>query len=86
MILTGAMQAYRAVAGCPSPEDETSCLMNQTGTRTRWHISLDVRQPFQATELVPSLSYTEAGRMTYVGRKGHFVKEDTAWSATALRS
>jgi len=82
----GAMAAYRAVAGCPSPEDETSCSMNQTGTRTLWHISLDVRQAFQATELVPSLSYTEAGRMTYVGRKGHFVKEDAAWSATALRS
>ena len=82
------MTAYRAVAGCPSPEDETSCLMNQTGTRgtrTLWHISLDVRQAFQATELVPSLSFTE-GRMTYVGRKGHFVKEDTNWSGTALRS
>lgn len=62
--------------------------MNQTGTRgtrTLWHISLDVRQAFQATELVPSLSFTE-GRMTYVGRKGHFVKEDTNWSGTALRS
>lgn len=79
----GSQAAYRAVAGCPDPGDELSCA--GTGTAgtipTSWHIALDVREAFQPTTTLPALDFVDAGGMSYVGRRGHFVKS-SVWNST----
>jgi len=78
----GPQEAYRAVAGCLDPGDEFSCGAAAGTIPTSWHIALDVRQPFQATTTLPTLDFVDAGAMSYVGRRGHFLKNSVSTSGT----
>ena len=79
---SGPQEAYRAVAGCLDPGDEFSCGAAAGTIPTSWHIALDVRQPFQATTTLPTLDFVDAGAMSYVGRRGHFLKNSVSTSGT----
>lgn len=80
---SGPQEAYRAVAGCLDPGDEFSCGAGAGTIPTSWHIALDVRQPFQATTTLPTLDFVDAGAMSYVGRRGHFLKKSISNSTSS---